>query len=221
MGKRKEAEQFIITYVEKIAPGIGNKEIYTKFFKTLSDEQFDIWIKEVNEGRIVLPIFIPQEDHSVTDTKSLLKVAEELGHEFFQYLWIKNAKDRPDHRTTVKHMVIDLPVKRASQVIEKKISVPPDNKTIDILTQQPTGDSKGAKISYPELLVLSSMGMDKSVEELIKVRGGDPGAYKAFSGFLSRYGRVNLDVINAYQEGVASKRTLKSYLLGAHLKVDL
>ena len=37
---RKLVESFIIKYVEKIAPGIGNKEIYQDFFKTLDDEAF-------------------------------------------------------------------------------------------------------------------------------------------------------------------------------------
>jgi hypothetical protein len=103
-----------------------------------------------------------------------IAVAKKLGHDFFQRLWIGEHDGIPTHLTPVKYMVIDMPLRRASQMLVKKLSVQESDKTSDILSGQPTGEARrGAKISFPELQVMTAMGLDKSVTELFKYRGGD------------------------------------------------
>ena len=85
---RKLVESFIIKYVEKIAPGIGNKEIYQDFFKTLDDEAFDAYMSKLEKGEVKLAIFVPNSKSNVVSVDNNLKIAEELGHEFFTRLFV-------------------------------------------------------------------------------------------------------------------------------------
>jgi hypothetical protein len=92
---------------------------------------------------------------------------------------------------------------------------------VDYLTGQPTGDSKGSKISYPEMQILASMGMESSLTELLKYRGGDNKGMAAYTGLLVNNGSVNIDTLKNYASGVVSTRTLKTFLTACHLKNNL
>lgn len=218
---RKKTEDFIISNIEKIAKGLGNKKIYTDFFARLSNKAFDELMTNIEEGKTILPIFIPPNGVKQVSVENNKKVANSLGHDFMSRLTIKGKEGVPDHTTPIKFMVLELPIKRASQMTSKGISVPDDTRVVDSMTGQPTGASKGAKISYPELLMLSSMGLDMSIEELITIRGGDLKAYSAYTGIMSRYGKVSLKNLENFRSGVVSNATLKTYLTAMHLKTNL
>lgn len=221
MANRKEAEAFILKYIEKISPKSGNSEIYKTVFSKLSDKQFDDYMKDLESGKAFLVMQLPNfKQHGVT-LENNLAIADELGHDFFQKLWITNKKDTPDHLTPIESLVMDLPVRRASQLLIKKISVPDDSRTIDALTGQPTGESKGAKLSYPELQICAAMGLDNSMIELMKYRGGDNKGLIAFNAMLSKYGRVNLKSVEPYASGVESTKTFKTFLTSMMLKNTL
>lgn len=218
---RKLVEAFIIQYVEKIAPGIGNKEIYQDFFSTLDDEGFDSYMSKLEKGEVKLPIFIPNSKAKVVTIDNNLKLAKELGHEFFTRLFISNKNNLPDHLTPVKYLVVDLPYRRASQTISKKIKIPKNNLVIDSLSGQATGTSKGAKISYPELLILASMGLDNTIGELMNIRGGDNKAFLAYNTFIDRYGKVSLNSLEQYSSAVKSTTTLKTFLTAMHIRSNM
>jgi hypothetical protein len=178
-------------------------------------------MKNLESGKAFLVIQLPNFKHTGVTLEKNLAIADELDHEFFQRLWITNKKDTPDHMIPVECLVMDLPVRRASQLLIKKISVPDDSRTIDALTGQPTGESKGAKLSYPELQICAAMGLDNSMVELMKYRGGDNKGLIAFNSMLSRYGRVNLKSVEPYASGVESTKSLKTFLTSMMLKSTL
>lgn len=217
---RKAAQDFILKYIEKITPKSGNRQFYENRFSQMNDKEFDQFMSDLESGKQKLFLTEPNFKDTIT-VENNLEIAKELGHDFFQQLWIKGKKGFPDHLTPIKYMVVDLPVRRASQILTKKISVPKNQKVIDALTGQPTGESKGAKISYPELQVLAAMGMESSLVELMKYRGGDNKGHVAYNAMLSKYGRANLDSLKNYSSGVESTTTLKTFLTAAHLKNTL
>ncbi len=221
MAKRKAVEDFIITYINKLIPNKSNEPIYRKFFDSLSDNDFKQFIQDLKDGTKFLVVFDPNFSKNGLDLKNNLKIAKELGIKFFQKLWFPATKESPKYLTPIPYMVLDLPVRRQSQLLTKKMSVPEDNNTVDLFTGQPAGESKGAKISYPELQVISAMGLDASAVELIKMRGGDVNGYRALNMSLKKLGHVDLNVINQYSSGVESTRLLRTLLTGCHLKNNL
>lgn len=221
MANRAKAEAFIIRYIKRLSPNSQNAALYQNFFKSMTDAAFDEFMLKLNEGKIYLSLIEPNNSQSGLSVENNLKIAEELGHNFFERLWIDGKNGEPAYLTPIPYLVVDLPVRRASQLLTKKIKVPEHNKTVDILTGQPTGDSKGAKISYPELQVCAAMGLEESMVELMKYRGGDVRGNKAYNAMLSKTGRANLTTLSNYASGVESVKTLRTFMNAMHLKVAL
>jgi hypothetical protein len=220
-GNRKAAQEFIIKYVDKLAPGTANADNYRELFAAMDDKEFDLFINQLADGSRFLVVIIPNFSKTELNVERNVQIAKELGHDFFQKLWIEGTGDVPTYQTPVPYLIVDLPLRRASQLLTKKISVPKHNRVIDALTGQPTGESKGAKLSYPELQVLSAMGLEHSLVELMKYRGGDNRGRAALTGMLSRHGQANMKALAPFASQVASTVTLKTFLTSAHLKSTL
>ena len=221
MSNRSEVESYILKYIDKIAPGGDNKKLYVDLFKSMSNAEFDTFMGKLRDKKITLSIIVPNESNIKIDTETNFKIGKELGYDFFQHLVVKGQPGMSDYITPQKFLVYKLPIRRAAQLLTKKISIPVDDKSIDLTTGQVTGKSKGTKITYPELQILSGMGMDKSIKELLKYRGGDLGAMNAMNVLLYRDGTVNASELDRYATGVVSTKTLKSYWLASHISSTL
>lgn len=221
MPNRKAAEAFILKFVKELDPSGYNEKQWNKVLTNMSDKQFDEYMKGLRDGTQCMVAFKPLYEAKGITLNNNFQVAKKYGLSFFEKLNFTNNPNEPDYQTPIEYMVLDLPYRRQSQTLIKKISVPDNNKTIDQLTYQPTGASKGSKISYPELQVLIGMGMDNCIEELIQYRGGDRGGFRAYNTMVMRYGTVNMQTINAYKTGVDSTKTLKVYLTSMHVSNTL
>jgi len=221
MSKRKETEEFIVKYIKKISPKSNNGSIYEELFKTMSDKDFDAFINDLETEVKFLVMTIPNFSKNDISVENNLSIAKELNHNFFEKIWIEGKEDMPTYLTPIEYLIVDLPLRRASQMLIKKISVPDDNRVIDAITGQPTGESKGAKISYPELQVASAMGLEKSMIELMKFRGGDIKGNNALNGLISKYGSANQETLMRYESGVESTNTVRTFLTACHLKSTL
>lgn len=219
-GNRAKTQDFILRYIERIAPGGDNLGVYKKLFASMNDKQFDAYIDELDKGTKWLVVFIPNFTGAKVSVENNLRIAEELGHNFFQRLWVGAKGSTPEYLTPVPYLVMDLPLRRASQMLTKKISIPEHNRTVDKLTGQPTGAPKGAKISYPELQVAAAMNLDNCMLELMKYRGGDRKGGDALKAMIGKYGTANLKTLSNFASGVESGKTLKTFLTCMHLKVS-
>ena len=61
------------------------------------------------------------------------------------------------------------------------------------------------------------MGLENTINELIRYRGGDRNGFNAYNAMFMRYGSANLKTLEQYSSGVESTKTLKSFLLGMHI----
>lgn len=220
-GNRAAAQAFILKYIYKIAPLSDNVKIYKNIFAVMTDKDFGEFIDDLESGKKFLVLIAPNFTKTGITVENNLDIAEELKHNFFERIWIEGNEEIPTYLTPIPYMILDLPNTRASQMLTKKISVPKHNKVIDSLTGQPTGESKGAKISYPELQVASAMGLNNCMIELMKYRGGDARGGAAMAGMLSKYGRATIDNLSHFASGVESTFTFKTFLTAAHLKNTL
>ena len=220
--KRKAVETYILKYIGKIVSGDANIKLYQEFFKSMNDKEFDQWMRDLRDGKKTLSVIVPNGDNKTkVDLENNMKIAKELKIEFFQQLKVTGQEGLPDYTTTNKFMICKLPLRRAQQTLAKGISVPEHSKITDTLTGQVTSASRASKISFPEIQVLMGMGLNATLRELVKVRGGDLGAANAMNQSLTKIGKVNQQQINPYSSGVVSTKTLKAYLNGIHLKSTL
>lgn len=216
-GNRAAAQKFIIEQIHAILPDGKNKKIYEDMFARMSDKQFDDFMKKLEDGSAKLTIVAPNLMESKLSVERNLALGKKLGHEFFERIWMKDSDDSPSYLTPQKYMVVDLPVRRQAQLLVKKISIPEDNKSVDDLTGQPTGKSKGSKISYPETQVLAALGLDDTLTELLKYRGGDIKGFNAMNRQIAETGSTSMKAVEPFSGNVQSTVTLKTYLTGMHI----
>lgn len=218
---RQAAEQFILKYIQKLLPDGKNKALYEKMFSEMNDEQFESFMKALQSGETTLNLIAPNFQKVSLNLERNLKIAKELNYNFFQRIWMPATNNSPRYLTPIPYLVVELPVRRQAQLLVKKISIPEDNNTVDDFTGQPTGRSKGSKVSYPEVQILAAMGLEDTVTELMKYRGGDQKGFDAMNTMISRTGGVSTKAIAPFSSGVESTKTLKAILTAMHLSNTL
>lgn len=221
MFNRKAAENFIFTYIDKILPDGKNKALYQTKFKNMSDEDFTKWMENLRNGVEILSLIAPNGGKVKLDVERNLNIAKEIGHEFFQRYWSRTPDGKGWYLSNDKYLVIDCTIRRQAQILAKKISYAKDNKTIDDISGQPTGHSKGSKVSFPELQMLVANGLDNSLIEFFKYRGGDENGFIAMQTLISRTGGASLNALRPYAGTVKSKESLYSMLVSMHLNNTL
>lgn len=218
---RKAAELKILQFCKDIEPTGYNEAQYKKIFEAMTDKDFHTYMTDIQAGKKFIVLFSPMYKTKGITVENNLKVAAKYGLNFFEKLVFTNDANIPDYKTPITYLIVDLPYRRQSQNLVKKINIPENNKVIDELTYQPTGPSKGAKISFPELQVLIGMGLENTISELIQFRGGDRGGFNAYNSMFLRYGSANLKTLNQYSTGTESTKTLKKFLVGMHINTTL
>lgn len=217
----KKVQEFIANFVESVLPGGGNKQMYEALFASMNDNEFRKYMQTVKE-RGYLDIIVPNLGKQKLSTERNITLARKMGREFFERILIKsNDPNKPAVLSNDRYMVVQLTTRRQSQHSIKGISTAEDNRQLDQLTGQPTGESKSAKLSYPESQLLSGMDFPVSLVELLKGRGGDLGMFNAMKNTLSRTGSVSMAAIADRATGVESTKTLGVFLTCAHLKNTL
>jgi len=179
---RKEIESFILKYVDKIDVSKTNGNMYRKVFKSMSDKDLEKLCSKP------LPIYAPNGGPVKIDHYKNIEICKELGHDPEQYCWLTDPKTNVTSRTKFKHLVLPLPVRRQTQLVEKKISISEHNRTIDKTTGQATGASKSSSFSFPQVYVMYSKGYDSTIKELMQIRGGNIKAGKVIDRNLRQTG---------------------------------
>jgi hypothetical protein len=107
-GNRAAAEAIILEYIEKIVPNGPSTQIYRDLFADMDDTKFDIFMEEVGTGRKRLVLIAPNLSKTKLSIERNIELAEELGHDFFQRIWMSPGKDLPTYLTPKKYLVIDV-----------------------------------------------------------------------------------------------------------------
>lgn len=217
-GNRKAAEAELINVIESILPGSENTRIYQDIFKVMNDTDFDQWMKDLDSGARYLAIIAPEKSEPSLSVERNLDLAEKWGHNFFERIWMDPQNGSPAYLSNDPYLVCDLTLKRQAQFLIKKISIPEDNRSVDTLTGQPTGKSKGSKISWPELQILAALGgFDETIAEFMKFRGGDLQGFNAMNDMIYRTGGVSLSAIGSLGTKVKAVQSLSTLLTSMHL----
>lgn len=218
---RKLATEQAVSFIERILPKSGNSEKLKERLDKMSDKRFDQFMHDLQNKVTTLQIKAPNLAAAKLSVTRNVKIAKELGYDFFQRLSLKDPATGQQYLTPLKYMVLSLPFRRQAQHLVKKMSVPADNDSRDDLTGQPTGKSKGSSLSNPEMQVLYALGLDKTIEELLKVRGGDDAAFTAMNKAAHETGGFSLEQVAKSGGKVKSTETLSTFLKACHLNNNL
>lgn len=219
--QREKATAFIVKYLDKLLPGNPDSARWKEHLDGLSDKAFEQFMLDLKNRVKFLTLTAPHGSKQSLSLERNVAVADELNIPLFQRLYLGEDETIPETLTPIEYLVVMLPWRLASQRLAKKASIPKTQRVINTLTGQPTGESKGASISYPEIRQLAALNMENSLVELLKTRGGDSRAGAALNASLTRTGRASLKTIVQFSSGVESTATLKTFLTCAHLKSTL
>ncbi len=217
-GNRKKAEKLILDTVRALEQGDDNYNLYKALFAEMNDDEFDAYIEAIDKGETYISLIIPNGTDNPLSLANNIKVGESLGVKYFQRIVQTDPATGEETLSVAEYLIIHLPTNRQIQHLVKKASIPDSIKVVDNLTGAVTGESKGAKVSLPELLALESRGLDESIIEMIKIRGGDTEAYQDMIRQIKETGTFKVSTALEKDTTVTATQTLKSLLTALHYK---
>lgn len=230
MASRQEVTAFIVGSIAEIIPGdTYNSDLTKKRLDAMSDTEFDEYVRALakpttEEGiatQEILPFYSPNLKDPRITMPNLLKVADLIGFEFFEQLWLTDPQTGRVFLTPQKYLVIDMTVRRQAQMLTKKSSIPENARHVDEMSGQVTGKSKGSKISFPEVQAQLAQGLEHTLIEEIKVRGGDRAAQVEFDRQLIEHGEASIVDVTAGGGVTTSTSTVGKLLRGMMIDNDI
>jgi len=189
MNNRIKVEKYLFDSITKIDPDNGKE--YKKKFSSMTDKDFDNYMKALKNNDTNLFIILPNMKKNIKNNR-LFKLAKDFGVKLFDYVKFKDECSKRSYYTNKKYLILKLPIRRVKQYLFGKIGIPESDKTISKLTGQVMQEDKGCKLSLIETQMLANKNLEKSVIELLKVRGGDLNAYYKYKQEILNSGSVNL-----------------------------
>lgn len=218
MSNRQKAIDFIINFCTEVTEGKAEYLAeYRQQLEALSDDDFKQHMQDLKDRKAHIRVVIPNGGKYRINRAHLLEVADKRGYELFHHLVITDPQTKTVYQTPKKYLCIHLPVRRQAQLLKKKQSIPEDNKHHDQFTDQATGVSKGAKISFPEAQMLSAQNADKSLQELFSFRGGDLKAYNFMRRAIFNAGGVSHATLSSLGTRAKATDVFSAYLTAMHL----
>lgn len=216
--KRKEFQELILHYVREATNEFNVGLFRDHLFDKMDDGQFHKFMEGLRDGELNLSIVFPPGDRTDIDLDKVMKLSESLGFVFYEHLRVTGDRGLDPYITPNKYIVYLLPDKRTSQLAMKKMSVAKDDKKVNQLTGQVTGSSRSARITKPEVELLSAMGLENVLVEVLKDRGGDTGSKDVMMESLIKTGSVSRELLDAHSTGVESAKTADVFFRSAHIR---
>lgn len=216
---RKTVESYILNIVNTMDPSGFNDDYYKKLFKSMDDKAFDVFMQNIRDGKQRLSLLVP---NMVVNLKiaNLITAADKVGVELFERIRLWDSATKQYYLTAHKYLVSRLPIRRVKQFLMDKLSVPESDTKTDLLTGQVIKPDKGSAISLVEMQTMIAKGLDKSIVELMAVRGGNPFAYAAYKASIADTGLVKLSELRQ-DNSVRSAVVASVYFKSMHLANNL
>ena len=192
--KRKQVEEYINKVMLTMEPGGVNAQRYKDMFSKMSDVDFDKFMKDIRDKKRKLVIYIPNLQ-VVLQMSDLYKACDLTGAIVFEQLVVYDTTTGMEYTTPHKFPILRLPVRRLKQFQMHKMSVPEGDKRTDLLTGQLVKPDASAKFSFPEMQVMHGRGLDNTIIEFMKIRGGDLYANATMQQSLEETGEFSQEAL--------------------------
>lgn len=217
--RRKLTEEHIVKHISMMEPGGTNAARYREMFAKMSDEEFDAYMKVLDDEEEVLDLYTPNMVINL-EMEDLIATAKALGLPLREPIKRWDPTTKRWYTTPHSYLILTLPVRRLIQTWEKKISVPSSDKKIGSLTGQVVRPDKGSSISMVESQTLNSKGLALTLAELTRIRGGDITGYASLKASLMETGSGSLTATDL-SGTIRSALVTQQYLRAMHLENNL
>lgn len=217
---REAFEQSWLRDLKKILPGNDNYNFYKKLFSEMSDEKFKVLLDQARDVGY-LPLFQHNLKPSRPKIDALIDLCQSWGEKVYHNLELTDFNS-PDltFTTPQKYLVMWGTVRRQIQTLENKISIPENNDSIDQLSGQVVGSSKGSSMSNTEIGILNSKDLVSTIFEYVNPRGGNNEAYDLMEQSIIEKGFVDLNDVRT-ESRPTSIETLDAMLMSVQIKSNI
>ena len=194
ISKRDKVEKYILGVMDDIGELIkndDNKLRYQKLFKGMSDAEFNEFMIALKDNKTQISVILPNHITKFT-TNDAMAFAKKRNVKIFSRVRFCDPHTGREYLTKYEMMILTLPVRRLSQYLFHKISLPDGDSHTNPVTGQVIPPDKGAALSAIETSVLASKGLTTSIVELLRIRAGDMAAYRAMKYTIEENGKVSL-----------------------------
>ncbi len=217
--RRIDAEAYIIKLMNDIDKTGANADYYAAKFDKMSTTEFDKYMKALRDGGTQLYSIMPNSTAKIT-TNSAIALAKKRKVTLFSRIWYNDLQTGRRFLSKYPVLVLPLPVRRVSQYLFHKLSLPDSDKKVNPITGQVIAGDKGAALSNVETQMLASKGLKTSIVELLKLRGGDVRGYYSMKQLIETTGSASfndIDLTNKPRSVVTTGR----YLHGMMIETDM
>lgn len=224
--------QAVVKGLSEIDPGNASIPIIADSIRKMNNTQFEQYISALRNGvsetpdldapREIIPIVVPNMEKTKITIERNFALGKKWGCEFFSRVWMTDPKTNTTYLTNIPYAVLELPIQRQAQTLEKGISTTGDNLKVDSRTNQVASGNhnKGASFSGPELQTILSKGNVDTAIELMKFKGGDLEAYNAMIKSIIETGEFSM---SSYTAPTRAKATVIAgvYFKSRHINTDI
>jgi hypothetical protein len=229
--KQRVIDRFVSLYEQITPESDANAKMIRRMLTDITgEEEFTELMRRLLKptdregrlGRVFMPLVLPNfDERSKATAEYWMQLADKLDIKLFERFWITDPQTGVEYRTHHEHLCLYIPVRRQQQLQEHKQQIPPHTRSVDDLSGQVTGASKGSALTFPELTGQASKSLDHCIIEQTKLRGGDQKAQQAMERELMTTGQcAQAPLLNA---GTRPKsiETLIQFMKGMHLDTNI
>lgn len=192
--KKKKVLEYITKNLAPLDPRGENIKRYQKMLGAMNDKEFHEFMVNMRDGKFQFHIIIPNLSPKCT-MDDILKAADMVGLKIFHRIWLTDEATGKKFLSRAAYPILELPIRRMQQFLDKKLSVPDSDQSVDGLTGQVTGNDRAASITNPEIQALHSKGLSATLKEMVNIRGGDISSYGELKRQMEEGGEASLAAI--------------------------
>lgn len=220
LGNRKKAEEYMLKVIKDGDPSGRTYEEIKKRLSKMTDQEFHAFIQEVKAGREFIPIIAPIHSGRHMTIEKAIDLCEKYDIPLFQRYWYRHPILGVKTLSTYPAPFLYMMVRRQIETLDNKISVTEDNNRADILTGQAIDGASA--ITQPESLVLIEKGLEDTLIEKLKYRGGDIEGGRLFDQRLIEQGAVSTEALQQeYRTTTRVVQTMDIFFTAAHYETNI
>lgn len=216
--QRKQAEQLVYDYFDKVDPSGTNTKYYKDLFASMSDEQFLKFNKKELPYRFHYRSSVTEP--TMGDIKKSLNV---LGVPLLEKITLPYLfKDKDGNAVQTKECFVGyIPHKKVQQIVTKKSKWATEIGNRDMKSGRLLGADKGSAMSDREFEALETMGFTATPKEFYGPKADSMEAKNAMYNVISNTGMVRLSDLPDTIDDSLAKNMFNSYLIAAHINSNL
>lgn len=221
--KRKKMENAIYSFFKSVDPSGMNEEHYKKKFAGMSDREFDSYFKGFfADPKAYLQIHTIDYEAPL-DMDAMNVTSKKFDIPLFTYVYLPHVTMDKENvvRTPLPVPDIFLNIKRTQQTVMHKNGLSTTTQSRSALTNQLVGSDKNGRSSDLENIMLVSMGLTNTLQELNGPRADDSVMKNQMQHDISTHGYYRLADSESNVENKTTLNTINMYLLCMGLRSDL